>query len=341
MNVDLSVIVIGRNEAKTLNTVFGRFKELCACAKWKCRLIYVDSDSSDSSISIAMSFKKQNPECDIRIFGLQGNINASVARNVGIQNMDPHSNYVFFLDADIVFDVAFVDEAIGTLEQNPNIGTVSGTLTDSFDAPGTQAVMRPIAQSMKGRGRLWHGGNFIAKRHVVENVGRFDMSLVRHQDIDYSFRIRNAGYVLWMARMRMGTHYTTAYMSLPRVIHNLRQGHYTYSGLLFRKHLMSRRCIDASRATSGVLFRCFVLCCVGIAFFFRPAGIVALAGFIFILSRKSGARGESLRSRALSFVAGIQFVRGLFKPRGTAAGYRLRAISPSVLPTGHEERENV
>jgi len=315
MSEKLSIIVIGRNEAKTLGAVFSRFKEFSASGDWDCQLVYVDSDSTDSSVAIAEEFRRLNPGLAVCILRLQGALNAAIARNAGIQYANPNSTYIFFLDGDIVFDPDFVREAIQIMDDNPKVGSVSGLLMDSYGTPGTESVARPVARSSRDNTRLWHGGNFIARKSVVEQVGLFDDHLVRHEDIDYSFRIRNEGYVLHMLQRRMGVHHTTAYMNPARVLANLRRGNYVYSGLFFRKYVISRRCLDMLKSISGVLFRCSVLCCALLSPLFYPAGAAALFGFAAVLGRKSTARRETVYSRALSFAAGIEFLMGLFLRR--------------------------
>lgn len=309
------IVVIGRNEAKTLGAVFERFKELSTRLGCDCHLVYVDSDSTDSSVAIAEEFRNLNPQCPVRIIRIRGSLSAAIARNAGIRYVDPESKYIFFLDGDVVFDPDFVQEAILTMEQNQRIGSVSGVITNSFGTAGTDLVTRRVARSSHDNTLLWHGGNFVTRKSVVEQVGMFDHNLVRCEDIDYSFRMRNKGYILWMVQERMGIHYTTAYMSPTHVLEGLRMANYVYSGLLFRKYCVSRRCLDMVKSISGVLFRCSIVCCALLSIFFYPLGIAALLGCAIILSRKSAARGETLCARALSLIAGIQFILGLFKVR--------------------------
>jgi len=314
-NTKISVVVIGKDEEKTLDRIFENFKELDRQVEGKSQLIYVDSNSTDGSLYIAKEFRKQNAELNVSIIKIQGNPNAAIARNVGIEHIDSQSKYIFFLDGDIIFDVEFVIKAISIMEKNERIASVCGTIMDSFETTDTKGMVRPAARAAKGNVVLWHGGNFVTGKSIIEQVGMFDDNLVKHQDIDYSFRMRNKGYILWMIEQRLGTHYTISYMNRRQMLNDLKGGKYISSGLLFKKYCVSKRYVDMLKSISGILFRCFVVCCAVLSIFFYPFGVIGVLGFVAVLSKTKTARGETVWSRALSFMSGIQFIIGLFKVR--------------------------
>lgn len=314
-NTNISVVVIGKNEERTLGRIFENFKELDRQVEGKSQLIYVDSNSTDGSLCIAKTFREQNTKLKVSIVKIQGDTNAAVARNVGIKYIDSQSKYIFFLDGDIIFDVEFVIEAISIVEGNERIASVCGTIMDSFEMTGTKVVPRPAARAAMANVVLWHGGNFVTRKSIIEQVGMFDDNLVINEDTDYSFRMRNKGYILRRIAQRLGIHYTTSYLNCGRVLNELKSGKYMCSGLLFRKYCVSKRCVDMLKSIHGTLFRCLVICCALLSILFYPFGVIAVLGFVAVLTKTKAARGETIWSRALSFMSGIQLIVGLFKVR--------------------------
>ena len=315
MKDQCSIIVIGRNEAKTLGDIFAGFKELNTRLAGDVQLIYVDSDSEDASVAIAQAFRQENPECDVHIVRIQGQLNSAIARNVGIRFLNPQTEFVFFLDGDIVFDVDFVIEAIDVLQREPGIGSVCGPIMNSFDGTTANLLARRDATIGKSQILRWHGGNFLTRKVVLDQIGLFDECLMRHQDIDYALRTRKKGHVLWLLDRRMGIHYTTSYMNQGRLWCDLKRGNFLCSGLLVRKHLFSCQSLDALRAVSGIAYRCTVVCCAVAGIFYTPLAILAALGVLAILLRTTTAKQESILARALSFAGGIQFLIGLISFR--------------------------
>lgn len=90
----ISFIVIGKNEAKTLNQCFKSiFKTVEYNNLNEYEINYVGSDSTDTSIEIAMQFK------GIRIFKITGVCNAAIGRNIGAK--ESKGDVLYFIDGDM------------------------------------------------------------------------------------------------------------------------------------------------------------------------------------------------------------------------------------------------
>jgi len=312
----LSLIVIGKDESATLPLVCESFKQLAhACDGWV-EMIYVDSDSRDDSVSIVSRFRENNGNLSIRIVKVTGDVNAAVARNVGIRCLDETTDYVFFLDGDIVFNRGFVFEALALLEEKKEIGSVTGLLYDYYDRSSDELF--PRGDGTRGMILPQHGGNFIVRREVVESTGKFDEQLAKHQDIDYSYRIRAAGFFLYQLNAMIGTHHTESYMTLKRVVSALRHGSYLSTGIFVRKYLFSRFWRDTlgTDFVLGMIFRCVVLLFGILSVCSLWCAVVSLAMIVVLLFHVNAGRGESITARLVSILLGIQFVAGFFmRPR--------------------------
>jgi len=313
--IEFSFIIIGKNIAKTLPDVFAELKKLSLLQSLDLKIIYVDSDSNDSSLTIAKSFRTDNPLLQIKIFQIYGDINSAIARNVGINNLDSQTEYVFFLDGDIVFNKDFLIEAIKILEINSNFASVTGQIIDSFDELSNITENRPSPFAKVDSLILWHGGNFVIKKTVLDKVGIFDIHLVKHQDIDFCFKIRNKGFSLWKTKTLLGIHHTTSYMNHNRIFNDIKEKKFISSGILFRKYIFTKRCIDMLKSINGIVIRfcilmLFVLSLIHLFFLMLSAIFI-----VYWISKTKLSKGETYTSRLLSLASGLQFFWGILKKR--------------------------
>jgi len=312
----LSLIIIGRNESQTLPLTCESFKHLARAFDGRVEMIFVDSDSCDDSISIVSRFRRENDDLSIKIVKVTGDVNAAVARNAGVRCLDETTDYVFFLDGDVIFAEEFVFEALSLLEEQRETGSVTGLLHDCYDKSSDEIFLR--GDESRSGTILQHGGNFITRREVLEATGRFDERLVKHQDIDYSYRIRAAGFSLYQINTVLGKHYTESYMTLQRVVTALRRGSYLSTGIFFRKYFFSHfwRDMLGTDFVLGMLFRLVVILFGILSLWNVWFAAVSFVMILFLLVHVDVSRGESIVARLVSVLLAIQFVAGLFmRPR--------------------------
>ena len=305
----ITIIVIGQNEAETLPAICDNFKKLSNEMNNSTELIFIDSDSSDDSMSIVLDFKINNPTLNITTNKISGNINAAVGRNEGLKLSNPDSEYVFFLDGDIVFETQFVYEAISILHEDKGVGTVTGTVYDCYS---NDSVF--VRNASKNEIVKHHGGNFVSRKEVIISVGFFDESLVKHQDIDYTFRVRAKGYTLKKNRVLLGYHYTTHYLNLTRVLSDLKRWKYLSTGKLFRKYFFTkfRKDVLYSGSVKAVILRLFLICLLLSSIISKYFFLLWIACMCIFLRRVEKSRGENIISRLISLLNGIQFILGIF-----------------------------
>ena len=309
--MQIAIIVIGQNEAETLPDICNKFKLFSADMGGGAELIFVDSDSTDDSVAIVENFRKANPELNIAIKKIVGKVNAAKGRNAGIEFLGHNARYIFFLDGDIVFEPQFIQKAINVLQQDRKIGTVTGTIYDCYD---TNASF--LRGTDENRIVKHHGGNFICRKNIIPQIGRFDENLVKHQDIDYCFRIRAKGFLLKKINVPLGYHYTTHYTSMTRVCSDLKKFKYLSTGILFRKYIFTKFAKDLilSGSVKAVALRLFLILLLICSFFNRYSFLFWLGCMGLFLSRTEKTRGENYSSRIVSLLNGAQFVAGIFCP---------------------------
>ena len=99
--MSISFIVIGKNEAKNLQKCFHSiFDTINYNNLKKYEVIYVDSKSTDDSITRAKKFPK------VKIFHITGHCNAAIGRNIGAK--EAKGDVFFFIDGDMEIKSSFL-----------------------------------------------------------------------------------------------------------------------------------------------------------------------------------------------------------------------------------------
>lgn len=94
----VSIVIPNYNNAMFIKKCL----ESVACQKYANKeIIVVDDGSTDNSLEIIKDFIKNNDKIDIKLFR-QNNLNAAIARNLGMEKAD--GDYVLFLDSDDILN---------------------------------------------------------------------------------------------------------------------------------------------------------------------------------------------------------------------------------------------
>jgi len=177
----LSVVVIGRNEGerlvKCLKSVRG-----ADYPDEKMELIYVDSDSTDGSMSAAA-------ELGAKVLRNEGTpCTASAGRNVGFRAAS--HDLIQFLDGDTVLDRSWLQKAVRAIA-DPTLACVFGKVEE----------IRPEASIYNFWAHHdWHvsagptescGGIALFRRSALDRAGGFDETLPAGEEPDLCYRIRS------------------------------------------------------------------------------------------------------------------------------------------------------
>lgn len=177
-------------------------------------LILVDDGSTDDSVEMAESFVRRDPR--IRLVQ-QANSGVVAARNRGIQEISPHSEYVILLDHDDLWEPDTLQILQEALESQPNCVAAHGIIRmiDEGDSPfhgqfgeswgqerrgvveGREMVWpfdRPTTFSVFAFGNcIMTPGQVLIRRAALNAVGSFDPACRPADDWDMWLRLSRLG----------------------------------------------------------------------------------------------------------------------------------------------------
>jgi glycosyltransferase involved in cell wall biosynthesis len=144
-------------------------------------MIVVDDGSADRTGAIAR-------ELGARVLR-QPQLGAAAARNAGLAVA--RGDFWTTFDADDVMTSDALARQVDQLQRHPEWGMVFG-LTEAFVTPGEP---RPAhwKQTWDDGPFPWHTGAMLARRELLELVGRFDETLRLAEDMDWIARAKAAG----------------------------------------------------------------------------------------------------------------------------------------------------
>ncbi len=167
--MDISFVIIGKNEAFNIKRCITSIKSLDI--NYKYEIIYIDSNSSDDSKSIAKDID------DIRFLVVKSNFySAGLSRNIGASLAN--GKYIFFLDGDMEIQIdSDINFIIEYMQKNRNCKIVSGKLNEIiygtnnevlYELPDRYFVDNEIEELNEP------GGVFIVDKCIFEDVGGFN-----------------------------------------------------------------------------------------------------------------------------------------------------------------------
>ncbi len=163
------------------------------------------------TVGIADYLREHHPSA--RLVALSEDIGPAAMHNVGLRNADPGSEYIAFLDNDIVADPAWLGELVSCIAKNPQIGAVQSKIM-LFDSPGLYNTKGNRANFLavgwpegyrepdNGEGSAREitfpsGASMIVRRTALERIGGYDDDFfIYADDMDAGLRMRLAGYTI-------------------------------------------------------------------------------------------------------------------------------------------------
>lgn len=192
------VIVIGRNEGERLRRC------LQSVVTGSQLVVYVDSGSSDDSVSLARSM-------DVTVVTLDMSIpfTAARARNRGfemLRQLSPKVRFVQFVDGDCEIIDSWLPAASNYLETNPQVACVCGRLRERF--PERSIYNRLCdAEWDRAEGETDAcGGIAMLKVEAFEAAGGFNEALIAGEEPELCVRIRAQGGRIWRVPHEMAWH---------------------------------------------------------------------------------------------------------------------------------------
>jgi GT2 family glycosyltransferase len=208
----VSVVVLVHNKAGyTRRCLQGLLN--CPCEPFE--LLLVDNGSTDGTPELLDEFEAGFEKRGVRVVRIrhQENVGAVAGRNGALAQAD--GGYVVFLDNDVVpRTVSWMERFRGYLSEHPNVGAVGPKLVYPTHPHLIQCAGCEVSPGGKvwfrGRGQPREAPEYNAERDcqalisacwmmpasAVSVVGPLDegYSPVQYEDIDYCYRLREAGY---------------------------------------------------------------------------------------------------------------------------------------------------
>lgn len=180
----LSVVVVTRNERERIGACLESILAACRPID-RFEILLVDSRSTDGTVDVARDYP-------VTVLELPEGppVTAAAGRYVGTAATS--GDLVLFVDGDVVLTDDWLTSACRRLRDDPTLGGLDGHLDESAaDADRPVDALRGVA---------------LYDRGALETAGGFDPHLVSNEDIDLSYRVRDAGYRLRRLSTVVGFH---------------------------------------------------------------------------------------------------------------------------------------
>jgi len=181
----VGVVVIGRNEGKRLLICLESVIKMCT------HIVYVDSGSSDGSVSSASAMGVQVVELDPST-----PFTASRARNAGFRKLKesaPSLKYIQFVDGDCEIRDGWLQHAAATLQLNENVAVVCGRLRERHPERSVYIRMCDLGWDYPVGEIAACGGVAMYRANAYTEAGGFNEALIAGEEFDLCVRIRRAG----------------------------------------------------------------------------------------------------------------------------------------------------
>lgn len=199
----VSALIVCRNEEKyieiSLQSLLGQnYPDDCY------EIIIIDGDSDDNTLKSARmvisEYREKNDSCPNVSFYFNEKKILAAGWNIGI--MKAKGEYVFRIDAHSKIEPNYIDKCIETITVHDAV-CVGGRI-ESKSLSGEDDIVTKILSSPFGVGnssfRVSNTEEYadtavygLYRKQIFEEVGYFDESLIRNQDIELHARIRKAG----------------------------------------------------------------------------------------------------------------------------------------------------
>jgi GT2 family glycosyltransferase len=198
VDADFGVVVIGRNEGERLRRC------LESISQYSENLVYVDSDSTDRSVDLALSMGIAVVELDVTI-----PFTAARARNegfTGLCELYPKIAYVQFVDGDCEVVEGWLDKAVHYLNANDNVAVVCGRRRERYPDRTVYNMLCDIEwETPVGEARAC-GGDAMMRVDALKQVGGFKNDLIAGEEPELCVRLRQRDWRIWRLDAEMTLH---------------------------------------------------------------------------------------------------------------------------------------
>ena len=187
---DITFVIIGKNEGKILRKVFTSVLKITE------KVIFVDSNSSDDSVNIALS-------CGVPTIlqHKQEHVTAPYSRNIGARHVK--TKLIHFLDGDEELEESWLLNALTKINDNDRICGVHGykkVYRKDFESFF-------ILKDPKSWEPDYLQGAFLIENDLFQIVGGFDARLFGEEERDLYVKVKGQGKEIWYIDELMCKHF--------------------------------------------------------------------------------------------------------------------------------------
>lgn len=194
----IGVVVIARNEGDRLRicleSVLGKAGQV----------VYVDSGSTDASVSMAQSLG-----VDVVNLDMNRPFTAARARNEGFKRLREITSgmtYVQFVDGDCEVVQGWLEKSFRFLEANADVAVVCGRRRERYPERSVYNMLCDIEwDTPVGEARSC-GGDALMRMDALTQVGGYRDDLIAGEEPELCVRLRQAGWKIWRLGEEMTLH---------------------------------------------------------------------------------------------------------------------------------------
>ncbi len=182
----IGVVVIGRNEGDRLRRC------LMSRVGRVARTVYVDSGSMDGSIEFAQSLGVDVVELDTST-----GFTMARGRNAGFEHLlkvCPNIEFVQFVDGDCEVVEGWLERAVRTLIDKPDVAVVCGRRRERFPTVSIYNRLCDMEWTAPTGDSKACGGDAMMRVNALRTVGGFHPSMIAGEEAELCVRLRQRGY---------------------------------------------------------------------------------------------------------------------------------------------------
>ena len=197
MNKRVSIVIIGRNEEKDIGECIGAAK-VAAEQIGGAKIIFVDSASTDNTVSIVQSF-------GVRVVSLKPTMKLSPSAGRFVGTNYANGDFILFLDADTLIYKDFLPAALTHFENHPEVGGINGRL-DDLNEKGE--ILTNVEERFdKIADVKWlRGPCCFYRREALNQVGSFNPYLMNEEEAELGLRLIKNNWKLSLIPVPMACH---------------------------------------------------------------------------------------------------------------------------------------
>ncbi len=198
----IGVVIIGRNEGERL------IRCITSLIDQVGSIVYVDSGSTDGSVTAAQSLGVHVVELD-----LTQPFTAARARNAGFEHLQTISNieYVQFVDGDCEVVRDWIDTAQNHLINHPQTAVVCGRRRERFPEKSVYNMLCDIEWDTPIGTALACGGDAMMRTDVFSSMKGYNPALIAGEEPELCARMRAAGWQIERLDAEMTLHDAAIY----------------------------------------------------------------------------------------------------------------------------------